>query len=453
MFRRLMRTMILLVYLLSPLPAIFIVYKANPPAYQTPKDLLPMVIGAIAYTWLLAELVISARPKFLERFFGLNHFYKFHGSAALVAIVLSFLHKQLEEAIWSSYLQTVRQLGDLALILFLVLAGLSLIFMTDLIIRKINVLHFIRNWLEKKHILDFKYNVWIHNLNVIAIVLVFLHVFYFSAFYRKNFWICGVYTLYFFIAFGSYFYHKVLKIKHAKRHPYTLIQITPESPMIHTFVFKRERGNVPHYKAGQFVFIRMLGAGISEEEHPFSITSNPNDRRYLSVTVKSIGDYTSFIPKVPLGTQAIIEGPYGILGNSVYHTKSDLVLIAGGIGITPMLSILKDLCHRNRKRRVILFWNVPSTKDLISKNVFNYLIEQMPKFTFVPILSREPNNNGESGHLNREKIVRYLSERRFRIKRTHYIICGPSRMMDSAVKTLRGLKVHKKKIHFENFSM
>ncbi|MCQ2010978.1 MAG: FAD-binding oxidoreductase [Sporolactobacillus sp.] len=450
---KLMRAMILLIYLLSPLPAIWIVYAANPPAYQTLRNLLPMVLGSISYTWLLAELVISARPKFIERFFGLNHFYQFHGAAAIVAITLSMLHKQLEEAIWSGYLHTVRQFGDLALTLFLVLAGLSLIFMTGFITRRIRILGFIRHWLEKKHILDFKYNVWIHNANVIAIILVFLHVFIFSAFYRQNFWICGVYTVYFLIAFGCYLYHKIIKIKLAKRQPYTLVQITTESPSIHTLVFKRERGYVPPYRAGQFVFIRILDGGISEEEHPFSITSNPNDRRYLSVTVKSIGNYTSSIPKLSPGTHATIEGPYGILGNSAYRTKSDLVLIAGGIGITPMLSILKDLSYRNRKRRVILFWNVPNKSDLISPNLFTSLTEQMPNFTFVPILSREANDYGETGHLNREKIIRYLAAHHYRMKRTHYIICGPSKMMDSAIETLRRLNVQKKKIHYENFSM
>jgi predicted ferric reductase len=77
----------------------------------------------------------------------------------------------------------------------------------------------------------------------------------------------------------------------------------------------------------------------------------------------------------------------------------------------------------------------------------------MPNFTFVPILSREANDYGETGHLNREKIIRYLSAHHYRMKRTHYIICGPSKMMDSAIETLRRLNVQKKKIHYENFSM
>ncbi|WKB34791.1 FAD-binding oxidoreductase [Terrilactibacillus sp. S3-3] len=315
---RLKKTMILLLYFLSPLPLIGIVYAFNPAAYETSKGLLPMVLGSIAYTWLLAELVISARPKFIEKYFGLNRFYQFHGTAAIIAIVLSFLHKQLEDAIWGGFLQTVRQIGNIAFILFIALAAISLIFMTGAVIRRIPPLASIRRLLEKGHIVNFRRTVWIHNANVIAVILVFIHVFILSAFYQQNLWNCAIYTVYFMIAFGSYVYHKVLKNSLAERRPYTLTAVKEESADIHTLVFKPERGSVPPFKAGQFVFLRLLGGGVPKEEHPFSITSNPADRSQLSVTIKSVGDYTKAVPHLSPGTHAVFEGPYGVLGTAPF---------------------------------------------------------------------------------------------------------------------------------------
>ncbi|MFT8317685.1 MAG: hypothetical protein ABF651_05350 [Sporolactobacillus sp.] len=447
------RISIVLLYLLSPFPAIGITYSVNPTAYQTAKGLLPMVLGSVAYTWLMAELVISARPKFIEKYFGLNHFYRFHAIAAIVAITLSFVHKQLEDTIWTGFLHPARQIGNDALILFIVLAGLSLFFMTSMIIRRLPFLTAFRHYLERKRIVDFNISVWIHNANVIAIVLVFLHVFIISAFYQQNPWICGIYTLYFIIAISYYIYHKFVKIRLAKISPYKLAEIKEESFNVHTLVFTPANGRLPRYKAGQFVFLRLLAKGISDEEHPFSLTSDPNDRSALSVTIKSIGDYTQRITEIPANAQAILEGPFGILGNSVHRTKSDLVLIAGGIGITPMLSILKDLRQTDSQRHVLLFWNISTKKDLIFKNLFATISRQMPYFTLVPILSREAAYAGETGHLNREKLIRHLRAHRYNVRRTHYIICGPAKMMNSVVESLHLLNVDRKRIHFENFSL
>ncbi|MFT8364143.1 MAG: hypothetical protein ABF608_13290 [Sporolactobacillus sp.] len=449
---RIIRPIIVLIYLLSPLPAIMMTYWVNPAAYGTVQGLLPMLLGAAAYTWLMAELVISARPKWIEKYFGLNHFYRFHALTAIGAIVLAFLHKQLEDAIWREFLPLIRTLGNDAFVLFIVLAGLSLFFMTGMLIRHIPFLAAIRRFLEKKRIIDFNLSVLIHNLNVVAILLVFLHVFILSAFYQRNLWICGVYTIYFAIALTYYIYHKYVKIRMASRRPFQVVTVREESPNVHTLVLKR-RTRSPKYKSGQFVFLRLLAQGISSEEHPFSLTSDPNDRSTLSVTIKSAGDYTNKVPTLTAGASALIDGPYGVLGNSVHRTHSELVLIAGGIGITPMLSILKDLRHRDPNRRVILLWNVPTKDELIFQNQLLSLAQQMPNFTFIPILSREKNFNGETGRITYEKLARILSHQRMQPRQAHFIICGPSRMMDSVISSLRNLKVDNKRIHFEDFSM
>lgn len=449
---KIMRPVILLGYLLSPLPAIAITFLANPTAYGTMKGLLPMVLGAAAYTWLMAELVISARPKFIEKYFGLNQFYRFHALTAIGAIILSFFHKQLEDAIWRGFIPLISNLGNYAFVIFVGLAGLSLFFMTGMLIRHIPFLAAIRQFLEKKGIVDFNLSILIHNLNIVAILLVFLHVFILSAFYQKNIWICGVYTIYFAIAFAYYVYHKRVRISLEKLSPYRVVEVREESPNVHTLVLKR-RSRSPKYKAGQFVFIRLLADGISSEEHPFSITSDPNDRSTLSVTIKSVGDYTSKIPGLTTRASAIIDGPYGVLGNSVHRTRSELVLIAGGIGITPMISILKDLRHKDPKRRVILLWNVPTRAELIFQNQLAVLARYMPNFTFIPILSRDKNFDGEKGRITYEKLARLLSHHRYQSRHAHFIICGPTRMMDSVIDSLRDLDVNKKRIHFENFSM
>ena len=93
MKRKAIQFMILAIYFLSPLPIAFISLKGLNFSIAAPA-----FIGILSYTWLLSELITAARPKFIEKYFSLDKFHRFHGIMAIVALALGLLHKE-----WASF--------------------------------------------------------------------------------------------------------------------------------------------------------------------------------------------------------------------------------------------------------------------------------------------------------------------------------------------------------------
>ena len=97
------KVVFLLLYFLSPVLPILSIYASNP-GYYGASGFVPMVLGAAAFTWLNAQLILSARPKFIESSFGLDQFYRFHSLMAVVAIAIAFAHKLLKSLVKSIFI-------------------------------------------------------------------------------------------------------------------------------------------------------------------------------------------------------------------------------------------------------------------------------------------------------------------------------------------------------------
>ena len=130
-----MKFMIKATYFLSPLILVSMIVMNNTVKYTKLTYLLPMIFGVFSYTWLLWQFILSARPKFIERQFGLDKIYRFHGIIALVTIGMIIIHKSLFEMIFSETITT--QLGSIALFLFISISVLSLLFMSTRLLKKI----------------------------------------------------------------------------------------------------------------------------------------------------------------------------------------------------------------------------------------------------------------------------------------------------------------------------
>ena len=104
-------------------------------------------------------------------------------------------------------------------------------------------------------------------------------------------------------------------------------------------------------RPGQFGWLTVWGSPFKITGHPFSFSSSAaaTDGR-VEMTIRNLGDFTSEIPKVPVGQRVYLDGPYGAF--TIGNPADMHVLIAGGVGVTPMMSMIRTLADHGDKRPV-----------------------------------------------------------------------------------------------------
>jgi predicted ferric reductase len=199
------------------------------------------------------------------------------------------------------------------------------------------------------------------------------------------------------------------------------------------------------YKEGQFIFISFHADGLSSEWHPFTIASAPG-KGSISIDVKSLGPYTETITRLlpsMAGMAVSIEGAYGRFSYRNFHNVNQ-VWIAGGIGITPFISMAQSLGSGNYN--IDLYYSVKSEAELIDLDILASKQSNKPNQVFrtIPFV-----NDKYKGFLSADIIKANSGDLHGR----DFLICGPPPMMNTIKKQLLGAGVSKYKIHTEEFSI
>lgn len=236
----------------------------------------------------------------------------------------------------------------------------------------------------------------------------------------------------------SYVYGSYLRPKLAKKFNY-IIESVESKNKIHLINLKPLNEKI-QFKAGQFVFVKLKGENLSSELHPFTIASSPSERN-LFFAIKSLGDYTEGLKFLKKGNLAEIEGPYGKFHSSSFN--HDQVWIAGGIGITPFLSLAKDLAlNKQSKTNVHFYYSTRNRSEAIFLNEITNIIKDSPNIKLIPHFS------DENGHINLKKIESKFAS----LKNMEFFLCGPEKMILDLYTQLRNAEVKKSSIHKEEFN-
>lgn len=165
------------------------------------------------------------------------------------------------------------------------------------------------------------------------------------------------------------------------------------------------------------------------------------------MTIKALGHFSFNVGSIAPGTSAHLDWPHGVFTPD-RNEGPGFVLIAGGVGITPMVSILRTMADRCDKRPYLLFHTSRSLDDITFDQELERL-ESRLNLTNVNILTNPPGGwTGEEGFLDCDMIVRHLPDR---YKRLQYFICGPGPMLDTVEGSLTALGVPAQNLHTERF--
>jgi predicted ferric reductase len=395
------------------------------------------IIGALG---VMSQLLLISRAKWLEPLFGLDRLTRVHHFNGLVIPFALLVHPPL--VVWYQSLQT----GDGFLAQYLavlkwddVLAAASGEF---LILTAVALsLPFTRRRLS--------YEAW-HRAHLLAYAGLALAIGHqlslggdLAAELRYFAWTW--YVLLAFTGLTVLWYRLLRPLWFYKKHGFTVDRTVMETPDIMSVYIKGKGLEDFPVQPGQFALLRFWAPGFRLQAHPFSF-SRAADGKELRFSIKKLGDFTAKLhAELRPGTPVIIDGPHGVFTAARMRTDKAL-LVAGGIGITPLRSLAEHLAAR-KMDTVLVFSNrgrrdIPFEKELAE-------LEKTGVFRTVHVLSEDKEWPGEQGRVDAERLKRLVPD----FAERDAFLCGPPPMMAALNAGLCALGLPKKQVHFEAFSL
>ena len=247
-------------------------------------------------------------------------------------------------------------------------------------------------------------------------------------------------------------YHRFVRPFILSRHPYRVIDVKKEADKVWTVKLAPAKGReVFDYLPGQFQFITFKRKkGLPVEEHHWTISSSPTEKGYVSSTIKELGDFTATIGETKVGDTATVHGPFGRFSHLLHPDEKALVLIAGGIGITPMMGMLRYMRDTRSSMPVILLYGNRHEEEIVFKDELKEIGDSgHPALKFVHVLSNPDKTwKGATGYIDREKIEEYSGD----LSSKAFYVSGPPGLVNATIKNLKNLGVGDKQTHTEIFS-
>ena len=392
------------------------------------------IAALIGFSIVAVQVMLGSRLKLLDRAFGLDKVVIFHRKMGVVAAVLLLSHPILMSAgnrslsLFSFNMPWQVNLGKGAILL--VIAGVLL------------ALYY------SKFRLD--YNAWrlIHKAMIAAVILAFTHSLLIGDAFEIG-WVKVWWWVLVVFACAAFIWQNFVVIPFGRK-KYIVKAVTKETH--DTFSLRLEPVSNPgapifDYKPGQFMFLELQHRGRMSEEHPFTISSSPTSQGHITATIKKSGNYTNLIDQTQVSDDAMLAAPFGRF-SWAFDNPSSFLFIAGGVGITPIRSMITALCDIGDKRPAVLLYGNKTEGDIIYRGEF----EKLPaNFKIVHILSKAQEGwKGLAGHIDAEIIKREADSI---LKDADVYLCGPPVMMQQVVTALLSLGVDKRKIHYERFTI
>jgi predicted ferric reductase len=255
------------------------------------------------------------------------------------------------------------------------------------------------------------------------------------------------------IALIAYGYHRVFSPYRGRRRPFEVVEVTQETHDVWTLRFRPTGRRPPNgHLPGQFHFITLYREGLPVEEHPFSISSGPATDGSLASTIKESGDFTRTIRETAVGDMVAVRGPFGRFSHTLHPDEDELVFIAGGVGITPFMSMLRSMRDTGRWKPVLLICGNRTEEDIVFGTELAQLAGDMRfPLKVVHVLSGTITAwEGERGRIDRDLVLRHAGET---LDSKSFYISGPTAMTDSVISGLRELGVPPHRIHTERFAL
>lgn len=386
-------------------------------------DAVAKITALSGLALLSFNIILSARLAVLERLFlGLDRAYRAHRLIGGSVLILLMLHGALITAKYSSIsllngFEFLKSNTDRALMLGKLTLGIMIILIVVSIYIRVKYQWFI---------------VIQRALGAMIFIGGYHALFVTGSDIRSNIPLFGYFILLGGAASGLYIYRSLFHKSVKRKLDYSVHSVN-HSEDISVIWLKPVQKALAFY-AGQFAFFQFSSQAMDSESHPFSISSS-SDNSNIRIAAKASGDYTAELSKIRVGDLVKLEGPYGNFSFTKIQNARQ-VWVAGGIGITPFLSMAHSLPSGYT---VTLYYCVRN----ISQAIF---LEELKKVA-------SEKKGLEVVVLCDDQNERITAEEIMSISAEAYLICAPPAMMHDLEKQLRKLRAPKNSIYYEDFAL
>jgi predicted ferric reductase len=425
------------VYLFLTLAPLFVLLLGPTPGGSGFWWDLSLALGFAGTAMMGVMFVLTARFKLATAPFGIDLIYYFHRQISLVALVFILAHPAII-FIAEPHLLTILRPAFIPWPLLagvVSLAALAVLMATSL-------------WRKALGIDYDGWRLWHVILATISLGLAIAHIVG-VAHYVAAPWKFLLWTAITLSCVGLLLYARLIRPFWLLRHPYRVAEIRPERGDAWTLVLEPDGHQGMNFQAGQFAWLSIWDSPFALREHPFSFSGSAEKTGRLEFTIKELGDFTRRIRHVAPGQRVYVDGPYGAFCID-RHPAPGHVFIAAGIGIAPIMAMLRTLADRRDERPLLLVYAYHTWERLTFREELERLRERL-NLRVVTVLWEAPEVwTGETGLITEELLERHLPAERDGLE---CFICGPVPMIDLTERALSRLGVPLSRIHSELFDL
>ncbi len=194
------------------------------------------------------------------------------------------------------------------------------------------------------------------------------------------------------------------------------------------------------------MFIKLNSSGKEMEKH-FTISSSPTEHDYIEVTKKLTGDeFANALAALKVGDKVTINAPFG---DFTFKGEYDRIgMLSGGIGITPLRSMIRYCTDKKFKTDIVLLYSNRSENDIAFKNEFEEMRKQNKNLRVINTITQPGSDwKGLTGRINKEMVQKEIPDYMERF----FYICGPPKMVDAMMGVLKEMNVPDEQIKQEYF--
>ncbi|MDP8907654.1 MAG: ferredoxin reductase family protein, partial [Chloroflexota bacterium] len=417
---------------LWPVPLVAVAEK---PGGGTVLTVFAAGVGFVALTALVLQLVLPSRARTVTAPFGIDLLVRVHrgmGYAVLFLVLLHIVVLVLDDPARARLLDSIHAPNRARAGMVATLA-LSALVATSICRRRLR-LHYER-W-RMLHL----------TLASLSLAGAFVHVLLVRE-YTATPVIRWALVALVGVAVVALFHLRVGRQFAAAGRPYVLTHVRAERNGAATLVLRAAGHSGIAFRPGQFAWIKLLDRPYSLAEHPFSYASSALDPARPSFTIGPAGDFSSGVGSLPAGTRLLLDGPHGSWQAALPDAR--YVLLAGGMGITPVLSMLRTWADAQDPRRVqFIFANrrweqVPFREELER-------LRAVLNLDLVHVLSQPDHHwKGERGYIDAALLRRVLPDD---ARARNFFVCGPPPMVSGVESALRDIGIPRCQVHLERFA-